>query len=204
MGDQWPGVSQITQPVRRLFEGAHQMTLKSASKLLTLILMAWLLVACNATSEGTEVTEPVAAIASNPVPTREPEPAPDFTLTTLDGNTVSLSDYEGEWVLLNFWATWCPPCIVEMPYLQTLADRGLNVLGVNMAEPEENVELFTIRHGITFPILMEPDDILVLDYQARTLPRTVIIAPDGTMALRITGPIDGEQLDPWLAKHGVL
>jgi len=180
------------------------MTLKSASKLLTLILMAWLLVACNATSEGTEVTEPVAAIASNPVPTREPEPAPDFALTTLDGNTVSLSDYEGEWVLLNFWATWCPPCIVEMPYLQTLADRGLNVLGVNMAEPEENVKLFTIRHGITFPILMEPDDILVLDYQARTLPRTVIIAPDGTMALRITGPIDGEQLDPWLAKHGVL
>jgi thiol-disulfide isomerase/thioredoxin len=180
------------------------MSLNSASKLLTLILIAWSLVACNATSGGTEATEPVAQAAASSVPTREPEPAPYFNLTSLDGDSVSLSDYDGEWVLVNFWATWCPPCIAEMPYLQSLADRGLNVLGVNMVEPPEDVRLFTELHGITFPILMEPDTNLVLDYQARSLPRTVIIAPDGTTALRITGPIDGEQLDPWLAKHGVL
>jgi peroxiredoxin len=155
-------------------------------------------VACGFSSESTGATA-----VSEPDSTTEPELAPDFTLTTLDGKEVSLSDYGGEWVILNFWATWCPPCISEMPYLQTLADRGLNVLGVNMAEPEEEVKLFTVKRGIKFPILMDPDDNLVLDYQARSLPRTVIIAPDGTIALRIAGPIEGEQLDPWLDDHGV-
>lgn len=174
------------------------MTLQLANKVLIFFAMSLFLVACGAPSEGIEVTvgtgSPVAS---------ESEPAPDFTLATLDGEEISLSNYQGEWVILNFWATWCPPCITEMPYLQTLADRGLNVLGVNMAEEAGEVKLFTVKHGIKFPILMEPDDNLVLDYQARSLPRTVIIAPDGTIALRIAGPIEGEQLDPWLADHGV-
>lgn len=84
------------------------------------------------------------------------------------------------------------------------ADHGLNVLGVTMAEEEGRVKLFTVKHGVKFPILMDPYDDLVLDYQARSLPHTVIIAPDGSIALRIAGPINYAQLDPWLDEHGVL
>jgi len=72
-----------------------------------------------------------------------------------------------------------------------------------MPEPPEEVKLFIVKRGIKFPILMDPDDNLVLDYQARLLPRTVVIDPEGTIALRIARPIEGEQLDPWLDGHGV-
>lgn len=186
------------------------MTAKTSSYLLIILTTVLLLAACRSLSEGSEATAeqatstpPDLSPTEAPVPTMLPEPAPAFTLTTLDGVEISLSDYEGEWVILNFWATWCPPCVAEMPYLQTLADRGLNVLGVNMTETPEEVKQFTTKHGIEFPILMEPDINTVLDYQARQLPRTVIIAPDGNIALRIAGAIDGERLDPWLDNHGV-
>jgi thiol-disulfide isomerase/thioredoxin len=172
---------------------------KAVGKMLVLVTLLLFLAACSTASETPEVTEAVA----ESLPTAEPDPAPDFTLTSLEGEKISLSDYEGEWLILNFWATWCPPCVSEMPYLQTLADRDLNVLGVNMAEDADLVKLFTVKYGIEFPILMDPYDNLVLDYQARALPRTVIINPDGDIALRISGPIDGERLDPWLDDHGV-
>ena len=180
--------------------------LKSASALIVSLALCLFLVACNSPIEveaPDATAESSATAVSEPVSTAEPDPAPAFALATLDGQEVSLSDYKGEWVILNFWATWCPPCVSEMPYLQTLSDRGLNVLGVNMAETAEEVKLFTAQHGIKFPILMDPDVNTVLDYQARQLPRTVIIAPDGTIALRIAGPIEGEQLDPWLDENGV-
>ena len=179
---------------------AHRHRKMVTSALLLFLVPVFLLAACDSFTQRSE-SSPTAD--SEPEATKPPELARDFTLTTLDGDEVSLSDYEGDWVILNFWATWCPPCVSEMPYLQTLADRGLNVLGVNMGETAEEVKLFTAKHGITFPILMEPDDILVLFYQARSLPRTFLIAQDGTIALRIIGPIEGEQLDPWLDTHDV-
>lgn len=174
------------------------------SKLLLLAAIGLFLVACTSSSASSAATfEPIETSVPTADATAEPDPAPAFTLTSLEGETISLSSYEGEWLILNFWATWCPPCVSEMPYLQSLADRGLNVVGINMAETPEEVEPFLMEHGIKFPILMEPDINTVLDYQARQLPRTVIIAPDGNIALRISGPIDGEQLDPWLADRGV-
>lgn len=181
------------------------MALGSVRDVVIIVVICLLLVACGALPDTGDATIVSGATdALEPQTTPQADPAPDFTLMTLDDQEISLSDYRGEWVLLNFWATWCPPCVAEMPYLQTLADRGLNVLGVNMAEEEGKVQLFAAQHGISFPILMEPYDNLVLDYQARSLPRTVIIAPDGTIALRIAGPINGELLDPWLDEQGVL
>jgi peroxiredoxin len=186
------------------------MELKSGSYFLIIFVMSFVLVACGSSSEGSETAvelptsaPPDPAPTTVSAPTAAPMPAPGFTLSTLYGEEISLSDYEGEWVILNFWATWCPPCVAEMPYLQTLSDRGLNVLGVNMTDTPEAVEQFTAKHGIKFPILMEPDINTVLDYQARQLPRTVIIAPDGNIALRIAGAIDGERLNPWLETQGV-
>lgn len=138
-------------------------------------------------------------------PTSTPEPADDFTLESLTGDSVTLSDLQGQWVLVNFWATWCPPCVSEMPYLQKIADeRDMVVLGVNFKESRETVEKFVTENNITFPILMNPDDRLLLFYQARSLPRTHVIAPDGTVVLRVIGPISDEEIfDTWLDDHQV-
>ncbi len=129
----------------------------------------------------------------------EPEAAHNFTLTTLAGDTLSLDGLRGQWVLVNFWATWCPPCVKEMPYLQRLsAERELAVLGVNLKESPADVSEFVTGYGISFPILMNPDDITLLMYQARSLPRTFVIAPDGTIALRVVGELAPETFDNWL------
>ncbi|MFN2171976.1 MAG: TlpA family protein disulfide reductase [Candidatus Promineifilaceae bacterium] len=205
------------------------MALKSSSYFLIILTILFTLVACGPLSEGAEESAELpptstpsqpadtsaaadtsapadtsaASDTSAPAPTPAPAVAPNFTLFTLDGGELSLSDYEGEWVIVNFWATWCPPCVSEMPYLQSLADRGINVIGINLTDTADDVKKFTAQHGIQFPILMEPDINTVLDYQARQLPRTVIVAPDGTIALRVAGAVDGEHLDPWLEAQGV-
>lgn len=135
-------------------------------------------------------------------PTREL--AYDFTLETLDGDPVTLSDLQGDWVLVNFWATWCPPCVREMPYLQEIADtRDLHVLGINMGESEKLVQRFVEKHAIDFPILMGADQLLTIAYNARSLPQTYVVAPDGTVALRVVGAIESETFDPWLDEQGI-
>ena len=85
--------------------------------------------------------------------------APDFELATIDGGRLRLSDLRGRVVLVNFWATWCDPCRVEMPDLQARADRWpdqLVVLGVDFDEPEEDVRRFGEELGLTFPLLLDP------------------------------------------------
>lgn len=139
-----------------------------------------------------------------PGSTPPPELAHDFTLPTLTGQSVTLSRLRGQWVVLNFWATWCPPCVKEMPYLQQLvAERQLVVLGVNFNESAETAAQFVAEHGLTFPILLNPDDITLLVYQVRGLPRTFVIAPDGAIALRIVGEIEPAQFDAWLDEQAV-
>jgi thiol-disulfide isomerase/thioredoxin len=126
-------------------------------------------------------------------PDADPFYAPDFMLTTLDGQTVTLSDLRGRWVIVNFWATWCPPCVAEMPALQRIAvaeaDR-LIVLGINLREDEPDVRAFIDAHAITYPILLRPGDRVVIDYLVTGLPQTLVIDPAGEVVLRTFGPID--------------
>jgi thiol-disulfide isomerase/thioredoxin len=136
--------------------------------------------------------------------TSTPELARDFTLTSLAGDPVSLSDYRGQWVLVNFWATWCIPCIEEMPYLERLAtERELVVLGVNFKEGADTVAAFVAEHRLTFPILLAPDEVTLIVYGVRALPRTFMVAPDGTIAYQIAGAIDPETFDQWLDEHQI-
>ncbi len=146
----------------------------------------------------TTAPAPTDSPAETPA-TATPEMSRDFTLSTLDGKTLTLSDLRGEWVVLNFWATWCPPCVEEMPYLSRVAaTRAVHVLGVNFNEDAATVEQFVADHAIPFPILLQPDDITLLVYGVRGLPRTVVIAPDGTIAHTIIGQIDPAMFDAWL------
>ncbi|MEM9774415.1 MAG: TlpA disulfide reductase family protein [Chloroflexota bacterium] len=131
------------------------------------------------------------------------ELAHDFSLPTLDGGVLTLSEQKGEWVLVNFWATWCVYCVDEMPYLQEVADRGdIQVWGINMRETVDEMNTFVEEHNISFPILLSPDNDTILAYPGG-MPRTFIIGPDGTVAHTLFGPIDPEQFDVWLADNVV-
>ena len=122
----------------------------------------------------------------------------------MNGEPVALSDYRGQWVLVNFWATWCPPCVEEMPFLDQLAaERDLVVLGVNFKEEAALVAQFVAENGIDFPILLQPDEITLLFYGVRGLPRTFLIAPDGTLAHTAIGALRPAEFSARLDELGV-
>jgi thiol-disulfide isomerase/thioredoxin len=111
--------------------------------------------------------------------------APDFTLTGLDGQEVSLSDFRGQPVLLNFWATWCGPCSMEMPFLQDIYEKwtgkGLVLLAVNIQEDPIKVKAFVEGAGYTFPVLLATGNEVPLAYNIRGIPATFFIDADGVI-----------------------
>jgi peroxiredoxin len=119
--------------------------------------------------------------------------APDFTLTTLDGSTVQLSDLQGKAVLINFWASWCGPCRAEMPHIQAAytahAEDGLVVLGVNQLESPPAVARFVEEHGLSFPIPLDSDGQVSAAYQARALPTSFFIDTEGIIRDSFIGPM---------------
>jgi cytochrome c biogenesis protein CcmG/thiol:disulfide interchange protein DsbE len=120
-------------------------------------------------------------------------PAVSFNVRRLDGTTDSLARHRGSVVLMNFWATWCPPCKEEMPALERLAreerGRGVVVLGIDQGESAEVARSFVRAHGITFPILLDEDQQYASSYVSIGLPTTVIVGRDG----RVVKGIDGAQ-----------
>ena len=111
--------------------------------------------------------------------------APDFDLTDDNGQGVSLSDFHGKYVLLNFWATWCPPCVEEMPSLSVLHERlkdlGLIVLGVSVDESQEEYERFLKRSRLTFPTVRDPERSVSSRYGTVKYPETYLIDPEGVV-----------------------
>jgi peroxiredoxin len=142
--------------------------------------------------------------AAPPFPTADPAYiAPGFEAIALDGTTYRLNDLRGQWVILNFWATWCEPCVREMPALQAIADRyaqdGVVLLGLNMAESEPLVREFVAQHDITFPVLINVTSETRQAYQAISLPQTILIAPNGEIMWRQFGPVDEHEFSDVLA-----
>lgn len=120
--------------------------------------------------------------------------APDFTLKDLSGKTISLERLRGKVVFLNFWATWCPPCVIEMPSMEKLhqefSNDGLVILAINFREPPEQVKAFIKRHKLTFTILLDPDGSVFELYQAWALPVTTVINKRGEIVGRAMGARD--------------
>lgn len=135
---------------------------------------------------------------------REGDMAPDFELVNLDGETVRLSDYAGRPVILNFWATWCAPCRVEMPELQrahdAFGDEGPVMLTINQEESAAQVGDFFNEIGLSLPALLDPKGKVGLAYGAFFLPTTVIVGPDGTVVAVHRGMISRDMLDQYLGK----
>ncbi len=123
---------------------------------------------------------------------KEPFEAPDFTLSTFEGEEVALSDYDGDIIFLNFWATWCPPCRKEMPSMQTLYEqmegRPFTMLAVNLQEEKETVEQFITEKGYTFPVLLDTSaEVGGAMYGVQSIPTTYIISKEGEILARLVG-----------------
>ena len=134
-------------------------------------------------------------------------PAPEFTLQSLDGEMVRLSQFNGQPVLINFWATWCPPCRLEMPDLVRAYEahraEGFVILGVNLTfqDSVDDVHAFVEEFKMTFPVLLdESGDVTNEVYRLRGLPLTVFVDRDGVIVRVHVGAMTGQQIDEFVAE----
>ncbi len=109
--------------------------------------------------------------------------APDFSVPALDGSKLSLSDFRGKYVLLNFWASWCPPCKAEMPelhaYYRSYQDKGFTLLAINVNDDPNSARAFIEANGFTFPVGLDLDGRVFNSYGGSALPTSFLIDPQG-------------------------
>jgi cytochrome c biogenesis protein CcmG/thiol:disulfide interchange protein DsbE len=119
-------------------------------------------------------------------------PAPDFTLPTVAGSDITLSELRGMPVVLNFWATWCPPCRAELPELQAASEKyagQIAIIGVNQAEPPAAVQAFAGKLGLAFEIPLDTEAKVSHTYGVRSLPTTFFIDRQGVIRQIQIGPV---------------
>jgi len=132
--------------------------------------------------------------------------APDFTASGLDGTLITLSDMRGKPVLLNFWATWCPPCREEMPVIQRYfeeAGSAVHILAVNLTTNESSpkeVEEFLRREGYNFPVALDVDGSAAKLYMIRFIPTSFFIDEDGVIRQIHVGPLSREMVEEVLGE----
>ena len=136
---------------------------------------AWILESRTVRAPGAGALEEAPAVGHK---------APDFTLNTLAGDEIQLSNLRGRPVVVNFWATWCPPCRAEIPFFQE-ANRKYNgqavILGVDDGEPRETVARFAGELGMTYPIPLDEEGVVSRQYRANSLPTTYFIDRNGVI-----------------------
>ena len=126
--------------------------------------------------------------------------APDVSGTTIDGDEVSMDDYRGRWVALNFFASWCVPCLTEHPELMTFdrthrAKGDAVLLAVTFGDTLDDAQAFFEEHGGSWPVINDPENSVAVTYGVLKPPETWLIAPNGVLVERWVGPITAEQLD---------
>lgn len=127
---------------------------------------------------------------------------PDFTLLDLDGKPHRLSDYRGKWVVVNYWATWCPPCLEEIPELVDFHDRHKNqdavVLGVNMEQVSmDKLRQFVEENFVSYPVLPGSSSMSTVG-PVQGLPTTYLVAPDGRLVARQVGGVTAAGIETFI------
>jgi peroxiredoxin len=151
---------------------------------------------------------PIAGHAAGKLVPGSGEPAPPLVARDIDGREINLASFRGRTVVVNFWATWCAPCVAEMPSLSRLRERlqplGLEVIGVNFQENAARIRPFAERLGIDFPLVRDHDGSIRSDWGVRVFPTTFIIGPDQRIAAVAVGEIDWEAHDIERVVRGIL
>ena len=170
-----------------------------------LVLAGLLPLACSPDAPPEEATDPAEIPSTMPLAVDESlGQAPAFTLPTIQGDSLRLADFEGEVVLLNFWATWCMPCIAEMPDLMELHDElhphGFSVVGISLDEEgPAAVQAFAERLDINYPLALDQDGLVADAFGGVwALPTTYIIGGDGKLLQRVVGVFPVDEMRPTL------
>ncbi len=183
----WPAARAVRLPVPE----ARRRALRDAVGLVAGLLV---LIAAGLAMWGGSLGATVQS-AGRPLPG---QPAPDFTLSLLDGSTIASSDLQGRVTVVNFWATWCPPCEDELPDLQAVWEEyqaaGVVFIGIAFEEEEAEVRAMAQRFGITYPLGLDLEDRISSAYGITGVPETFVIGPDGIVAYIHIGPVRAEQL----------
>ena len=163
--------------------------------LLVLVVIAFGAAACKTSpDEGVRVAPEIGAIA------------PEFSLTNTAGEDISLSEHRGQVVLINFWATWCPPCLQEMPGIDARHEQhqgDLVVMAVNNDESEAQVTAYKDELSLSFEPLLDPGGKTVMLYQVRAFPTSVFVNQHGIIQFVHIGLMTESQLDDYLAQLGL-
>ena len=168
--------------------------------LVTVLVAGSLFIAATRVQPGSGAYSPAAQTDVLPEPAPLPNhPAPDLALPQLDGTPRTLRDLRGQVVLINVWATWCPPCRAEMPAIQqaytAYRDRGFIVLAVNQREDATAIRPFLEQHGLTFPIVLDRDGQASATYQASALPSSFFVDRRGVIRTVYHGPMPPSVID---------
>jgi cytochrome c biogenesis protein CcmG, thiol:disulfide interchange protein DsbE len=164
------------------------------------LMAAWLLLN-NGASEAAKI---ITGVDDNysAIPAEVNFPAPEITLTGLDGNRHTLDDYKGQVILVNNWATWCPPCKAEMPtleeYYKDYQDEGFTLVAIEAGEPEADVKKFVDEYGLTFQVWTDPRSLALSIFKNWSLPSSYVIDREGNVRLSWTGAISRTMLDKYV------
>ena len=134
-----------------------------------------------------------------------PADALEYSLQDLQGNVQNLSQYQDQWVIVNFWATWCGPCIREIPELMAVADRhveNVQVVGIAFEKtPIDEIRSFVAKLGVTYPVLIIGGEPLVPMEPLKGLPSTFLISPERQVVHSHVGPVTEDALTDWLDRY---
>lgn len=174
---------------------------------IAMLLALALLAGCRPQAEAPAASAP----AAKPEPAKPAKPAgkvevPALRLPTIDGKVFDLAGHRGKWVIVNFWATWCGPCLKEMPELSALDAMREHIVVVGLAYEEttaEEMRAFMKTHPVVYPIALVDVYDPPSDFETpRGLPMTYLIAPDGKVARKYTGPVTARMIEADIARAG--
>jgi peroxiredoxin len=150
--------------------------------------------------------DPTSAAAPEKIPASIPGamnyPAPSLSLTNMQDQSVSLADYKGQWLLVNNWATWCPPCRAEMPelnaYYEAHKEEGFVLIGISSGDTKSQIEDFIQEYGLSFPMWQDPTSASLRAFRMDYLPSSFVIDPSGTIRLAWTGAVSLATLEAYV------